>query len=721
MPKLEVIPRWNAEINEIASGDLAVGGPTGNVNAASKQLAESLFWLRWFVNNTSEALQGQIDSIGGGNIPYSTYAAMVEDKASITKKMVLEVMNDPDPLKNGRYSYDGTTFILSSSDSKAVIDKAVTDAKTRVDAAIEASTVDGSLVTDALIATTGGVSQLTINNGIASLAAMLALPNKFDGMVIKTKAYYAGGLSGGNTYRYNSARALDNDYGTVINGWELVDKKEVYPIDFGVLPDIANADNDARLESFLLSDLKLRLDIKTYKFTAFKSIAIVKPMRLRGVGLSLSRIDNIQLLFTTSDSDVRDVFLATLSNNYTIYIASGDSNTFTRVKAYHNFDGFCIYSTTGNPRNNRFKDCISEKSGRVGFTADNKATSTYFDNCVAIDCRQGFHAEASIDTHITNATTDGCGLLSSIASGENLSYEGSLRSYAVHGLYVKGFKNINPKGRCQWQHGGNSDIKSSNLVFEDMEGVGAMILDNEAGTTTNLTVKNADDFAIYSQSALQKVDGIISIEGVTGTYETALQTNADIITLKNADLGRVLLETKKAGSTMILDNVRMSQTRFNLFTADNIYIKNGLTSNQLSQADPEWYQGIRFDLTNTKTFVADKIEIMGAGGGIHLSFVKPTGMLDTGYLGSYVAKIAAGISLNSLDNIGTSVFSKLGIGIKLHKTIYQDSIPDFGDWKIGDEVRKFTIGVDLTYGWVCTAAGIPLYAQWQPLKYVTTP
>lgn len=561
------------------------------------------------------------------------------------------------------------------------------------------------------------VKNQDVSGGLVSASELLGVQNPTDGMTLTTNAYLAGQKVGGNTYRYNSARAAENDGGSIINGWEVVGKTEFYPEDFGVLPNIRTLDNNANLKRFLQSGLRLKLEAKEYNFTAFTSLDITKPLFLTGSGMSLSKIDNVQLIYSTSGSDVKDVLLATNSNNYTVYIAEGDNNTHTRVKAYHNFDGFCIYSAAGKPSSNRFVDCVSEKSGRVGFTADNGATNTYFDNCTAIDCKQGFHAEASTDTYITNALTDGCGLLSSIASGENLTYEGSLRSYAVHGLYVKGFRNINPAGRCQWQHGGHNTIKSSNLVFEDLSGMGALIMDNEAGMTTNLTVKRANDFAVYAQSALQKVDGIVTIEDVTGTFETTLQADADIITVKNADLGRVLLETKKTGSTMILDNVKLNQTLFNALTADNIYIKNGLTSNQLSQADPAWYQGIRFDLTNTKTFVADKIELMGAGGGIHLNFVKPTGMLDTGYLGSYVAKIAAGISLNSLTNIGTTAFSKLNIGIKLHKTIYADATPDYGDWKSGDEVRKLTTEPDMIYGWVCVIPGTGTAAVWKPLKH----
>lgn len=240
MPKLEVIPRWNAEINEIAPGDLAVGGPTGNVNAASKQLAESLFWLRWFVNNTSEALQGQIDSIGGGNIPYPTYTAMVEDKASITTKMVLEVMNDSDPLKNGRYSYDGVAFIPSSSDTKEVISKFISDAKSRLDSALEGVAIDANLVTDALIATTGGISQLKVNIGLSSVVDLLSIPRPFNRMKVTVQSYWPDLNKGGNTFVYDNTMPKSKH-----NGGSIIDPSKLWDgtragwanID-GYLPDV---------------------------------------------------------------------------------------------------------------------------------------------------------------------------------------------------------------------------------------------------------------------------------------------------------------------------------------------------------------------------------------------------------------------------------------------------------------------------------------------------
>ena len=63
----------------------------------------------------------------GGNIPYPTYAAMVANKASITNKMILEVLNDTDATKNGKYTYDGVSVFTKSAYDPLTQAKAYTD------------------------------------------------------------------------------------------------------------------------------------------------------------------------------------------------------------------------------------------------------------------------------------------------------------------------------------------------------------------------------------------------------------------------------------------------------------------------------------------------------------------------------------------------------------------------------------------------------------------
>lgn len=46
MTNLTLNPQWHAAINQVENGEFITGGPSGNANRATKQLAENLFWLK---------------------------------------------------------------------------------------------------------------------------------------------------------------------------------------------------------------------------------------------------------------------------------------------------------------------------------------------------------------------------------------------------------------------------------------------------------------------------------------------------------------------------------------------------------------------------------------------------------------------------------------------------------------------------------------------------
>lgn len=70
-----------------------------------------------------DVLQAQISSLGGGKKAYITYQEMLDaaalpvgDPLKLPAKSSVDVINDPDPLKNGLYGYDGVTFTKSPYD-----------------------------------------------------------------------------------------------------------------------------------------------------------------------------------------------------------------------------------------------------------------------------------------------------------------------------------------------------------------------------------------------------------------------------------------------------------------------------------------------------------------------------------------------------------------------------------------------------------------------------
>ena len=46
MSNLAIKPQWHDEINQVETNEVIMGGANGNANLATKQLAESLLWLK---------------------------------------------------------------------------------------------------------------------------------------------------------------------------------------------------------------------------------------------------------------------------------------------------------------------------------------------------------------------------------------------------------------------------------------------------------------------------------------------------------------------------------------------------------------------------------------------------------------------------------------------------------------------------------------------------
>lgn len=92
---------------------------------------------------------------------------------------------------------------------------------------------------DASLVVYGGVNQKTINDGLNSIAELLAVPNLVNGSRFTTKSYhapqyiYAKPFSGGSTYVYNSSMPKTNH-----NGGTVIASGEVFPEDWTVREDV---------------------------------------------------------------------------------------------------------------------------------------------------------------------------------------------------------------------------------------------------------------------------------------------------------------------------------------------------------------------------------------------------------------------------------------------------------------------------------------------------
>ncbi|WP_244783173.1 hypothetical protein [Acinetobacter sp. F-1] len=72
---------------------------------------------------------------------------------------------------------------------------------------------------DASFVIYNGIPQKKINDGLDSIAEMLAIQNPFNGMRVFVKSYHLGLNIGGGTFVYDSTKSTLNDGGLVLNGW----------------------------------------------------------------------------------------------------------------------------------------------------------------------------------------------------------------------------------------------------------------------------------------------------------------------------------------------------------------------------------------------------------------------------------------------------------------------------------------------------------------------
>ena len=129
---------------------------------------------------------------------------------------------------------------ISDAYTKSEIDTNYGDVKTLYDKNVAAGAgVNGW---DANLVAYGETTQKQINDGLESIATMLAIKNPRNGQRVYVKSYHAGLSKGGGFFVYDSTKASTNDNGLVISGWVRQDVKEIAPELFGAKGD--NYSND---------------------------------------------------------------------------------------------------------------------------------------------------------------------------------------------------------------------------------------------------------------------------------------------------------------------------------------------------------------------------------------------------------------------------------------------------------------------------------------------
>jgi|GEM_PF-4913102 len=163
-----------------------------------------------------------------------------------------------------------------------------------------------------------GLTQKQINDGLSSVAAMLAIKNPRNGQRVYVKSYHAELNKGGGTFVYDSSKANINDNVSVINGWVRdLSSKILTTDDVGLKGDGTDTDATLRLQQ-LASAVQDGFDVKLIgKYTINRHIVFYqkKDIQVYGVNSGIQGDPNnwtwgIQHIIPTANEFPRGVLVA---------------------------------------------------------------------------------------------------------------------------------------------------------------------------------------------------------------------------------------------------------------------------------------------------------------------------------------------------------------------------------------------------------------------------
>ena len=151
------------------------------------------------------------------------------------------------------------------------------------EAAIALITQEGGVPALA-VSDASGQTQQDINDGLESVAAMLAISTPVNGTRVYVKSYYAGSQRGGGWFVYDSSKSTVNDGGAILNGWVRLDVETVTPFMFGARGDNSTDDYQSFFNMFNCLPARASLDIyvpaSAYKIS--KTLFITRPHKISG-------------------------------------------------------------------------------------------------------------------------------------------------------------------------------------------------------------------------------------------------------------------------------------------------------------------------------------------------------------------------------------------------------------------------------------------------------
>lgn len=465
----------------------------------------------------------------------------------------------------------------------------------------------------------------------ASVADVLAIPSPKNGQIVNTVSYIAGKSIGGNQYKYISSRQLENDGGSVINGWVVQDKGALTVWDFGYVTDNATAATIA-LTKCIQSDFPTKLTAENLNYHNYVNISRSGNKVITGVVSKQSLLTSVRIALSDGSYILNNFKIQKNGLNYGIYISSYEQLYVEDYECEECYDALCITTALTETSKAVVKNATAIKAARIGFTSDLGAKNVTYINCKVFDSRQAFHGELCENILYKYCVAQRCGNSAPTPTTDQPTiYAGGFRFHYYKDVTLIGCKNLNPAGaNIDWLGGGGS-----NLILRDCEGIGFETDDVSNGqpiasfTFTDIYADNCKGFSIVNTLTKSIMSGVMSFENLTdagrieltggGNYG-AYPNLVSLFNVKDVKAGRIQCNTSSAYSVCAMDNVLSESQYYNSIAGFYFYELGDIKYNWLTGDESQYPTiGYRFGATNARTFNLKSFTSIGRGGGSQLS------------------------------------------------------------------------------------------------------
>ena len=520
--------------------------------------------------------------------------------------------------------------------------------------------------TDLVIAAQGGLTQRQINNGLNSIAELLAIQNPSNGMRVYVKSYHAGKGKGGGTFVYDASKSAINDLGTVINGWVRQDIKTLTVWDFGYKVGDEAASTAAITACFTSSYPTALLAETLDSHKEILSITISSNKTIIGKGKHLSLLRGIVLDCRDASFAMQGFKTFDTKLNYALTFRDYEQVYVNDFEGENCYDAVMCRHAKNEKSFALIENSNAIKANRVGFTVDIDGKNVTYKNCTAYDSLQGFHLEGVEDITLENCTTVRCGQSAPVMrSDQPIEYGGGFRFFVYKNVTMINCKNLDRALPASDQLG-SAGKTSTNLTMENCENINFEAENVATDVYENVYIKDSKNVGVYFWEVKAQFAGDLIIDNCTDVKLIAYgdnSTNLRYASFTNTVFTSISLKTNYNDATLVMDNVTVKNGAWNVFDGFKNVHCGALMSYFTDDATgiyPNY--GYAFRGNSLKNLSIGTFSAIGKNGGYQLAFtdVDPL-VLKQITIGSIHGEELFGI--NNPQNIPIKINSKMGAAV----------------------------------------------------------